>query len=52
MHSKGDNIEITVNDYADEFVEQLFESLRNRYQNNLEKLMKSSEFVCDYIFLL
>ena len=46
MHSKSNNIEIMVNDEADEVIEELFDSLNNRYQNNLE-LMKGSEFVFD-----
>ena len=45
MHSKSDNIEIMINDEADEVIEELFKSLPNRYQNNLEKLMKGSEFI-------
>ena len=52
MHSKSDNIEIMTNDEADEVIEELFKSPLNRNQNNLEKLMKSSEFVFDYIHLL
>ena len=45
MHAISDNIEIMINDKADEVIEELLESLQNRYQNNLEKLMKDSEFV-------
>ena len=41
MHSKCDNIEIMINDEADEFTKKVFDSLKNRYQNNLES-MKSS----------
>ena len=48
MHSKNDNIEIMVNNEADEVIEELFDSLKNRYQNNLESI-KGSEFVFDYI---
>ena len=44
MHSKRDNIEIVINDEANEVIEDLFDSLKSRYQNNLE-LMKGSEFV-------
>ena len=33
MDSKSDNMEIMINDKADEVVEELFESLLNRYQN-------------------
>ena len=51
MHSKSDNIEIMMNDEADEFIKELFDSLKNRYQNNLES-MKSSDFVFDYVHLL
>ena len=41
-----------INVKAEEVVEELFESLCNRYENNLEKLMKDSEFVFDYVHLL
>ena len=51
MHSKSDNIEIMINDEADEVIKELFDSLKNRYQNNLES-MKGSEFVFDYVQLL
>ena len=34
-HSKSDNIERMINDEADEVVKKLFESLKERYQNNL-----------------
>ena len=40
-----------INDEADEVIEELFDSLKNRYQNNLES-MKGSEFVIDYVQLL
>ena len=40
-----------INDQADEVIEELFDSLKNRYQNNLES-MKGSEFVFDYVQLL
>ena len=50
MHSKSDNIELTINDESDEIIEQLFSSLRNRYQNNLES-MRGTEFVFDYVHL-
>ena len=47
MHSKSDNIKIMINDEADEVIKELFDSLKNRYQNNL-KLIKDSEFF-DYV---
>ena len=40
-----------INDEADEVMKELFDSLKNRYQNNLE-LIKGSEFVFDYVHLL
>ena len=49
MHSKKDNMEIMISDKVDEVVEKLFESLRNRYKNFLEKPIKGSEFVLDYV---
>ena len=51
MHSKSDSIEIKINDEADEVIKQLFDSLKNRYQNNLESV-RGSEFVFDYVHLL
>ena len=50
-HAKSDNIEIMMNYKADEITEELFDSLKNRYQNNLES-MKDGEFVFDYVHLL
>ena len=43
MHSKSDNIKIMINDEADEVIKELFDSPKNRFQNNLES-MKSSEW--------
>ena len=40
-----------INDGADEFIKELLDSLKNRYQNNLESL-NGSEFVFDYVQLL
>ena len=40
-----------INDEADEVIKELSNSLKNRYQNNLE-LMKGSEFVFGYVQLL
>ena len=52
MHSKSDNLEVMINDRADEALEELFESLRNRYQNKLKKSMKGNEFIFDYVHFL
>ena len=40
MHSRNDKKEIMINDQAD----KIFNSFLNRYQNNLEKLMKGVIF--------
>ena len=49
MHSKSDDIEIMINDEANEVIKNF--SLKNRHQNNLES-MKGSEFVFDYVHLM
>ena len=46
MHSKTNNIKIIISDEADEAINEIFDSLKNRYQNNLE-LIKGCEFVFD-----
>ena len=51
MHSKSDKIEIMISDEADEVIKEFFDSLKNRFQNNLAS-MKGSEFVFDYVQLL
>ena len=51
MHSKSDNIEIMISDEADQIIKKLFDSLKNRYQNNLQS-MRGSEFALDYVKLL
>ena len=52
MHSKTDNIEIVINDKADEVIEKSFESLLNRYQFWLEQSMRRSDFIFDCFHLL
>ena len=37
MHSKSDNIEIMINDEVDEVI-KFFDSLENRYQNDLKSV--------------
>ena len=51
MHSKSDKKEIAINDKADEVINKLFDSLKNKYQSNLES-MKGSTSVFDYVQLL
>ena len=44
MHSKNCHLETMINDKADKVMENIFESLKNRYQNNLESI-KGNEFL-------
>ena len=39
------------NDEGDRVIKELLKSLKNKYQTNLQ-LMKGSEFVFDYVYLL
>ena len=49
MHSKNDNI-IIISDETDEVIKKLFDSLKNRFQNNLHS-MRGSVLVFDYVQL-
>ena len=40
-----------INDEADDVIKELFDSFKNKCQNNLE-LMTGSKFVFDYVYLL
>ena len=51
MHSKSDNMEIMINDKADEVIEELFQSLFSRYQIESQASMKGSDFVFNCIHL-
>ena len=51
MHSKSDNIEIMINDEADEVIKKLFDSRKNRYLNNLVS-MKGNKLIFNYVQLL
>ena len=51
MHSKSGNIKIMIHDQADKVLKELFDSLKNKYQDNLES-MKGSELVFNYVHLL
>ena len=52
MYSQTDTIEIMINDETDEFIAEIFKSLQNTYQNNLEELIKASKFVFGHVYLL
>ena len=44
MHTRSDNIKFKSYIDANEVVRELFESLRSRYQRNLETSMRGSDF--------
>ena len=52
MPSYGDNIEIKNNDIVDKVVQELFQSLISKYENDLEKSIKGSGFIFDCIHVL
>ena len=52
MHSKNNNVEIMINDKADEVIEELFQSPFSRYQIGLETSIKGSDFIFDCVNLL
>ena len=52
MHSKSYNIEIMIDDKADEFIEERIQSLLSRYQIWLETSMNGSDFIFDCVHLL
>ena len=52
MHTKSDNIEIMIGSDTNEVIEDLFKSLLQRYQENLEEKMRGSEFNFDAVNLL
>ena len=52
MHTKSNNIEIMIGSDTDEVIENLFKSLLQRYQENLEEKMRGSEFVFDAVDVL
>ena len=51
IYSKSDGRKVMITDEVDEDAKQLFDSLKSRYQSNLES-MKGTEFVFDYDHLL
>ena len=51
MHTKSDNIEIMIGSDKNEVIEDLFKSLLQGYQENLEEKMRGSEFILDGVNL-
>ena len=52
MHSRNDNIKFASYNDANEVVDELFESLRSRYQGNLETSKRGSDFIFDSVQLM
>ena len=52
MHTKSNNTEIMIGSDTNEVTEELFKSLLQRYQENVEEKMRGSEFVFDGINVL
>ena len=52
MHTKSNNVEIMMGNETDEIVEELVESLFQKYQEGLEEKMRGSEFIFDSADLL
>ena len=52
MHTKRNDIEIMIGSDTNEVIEDLFKSLLQGYQENLEEKMRGSEFNFDVVNLL
>ena len=52
MYTRSDNIEIMFDDDNDDIIEQLFESLLKKYEENLQNKMRGSEFEFDRVNFL
>ena len=52
MHIKSNNIETMIGSETDEAIDELFESLLQKYQEGLEEAMKGSRFIFDSVDLL
>ena len=51
MHTKINNVKITIGSETDEVIEEPFESLLQRHQEGLEESMKGSGFIFDGVNL-
>ena len=52
MHSRSNNIKFACYNDAKEVVDELINSLRSRYQGNLETSMRESDFIFDSVQLM
>ena len=49
MHTKSDNIEIIMGSETNDIIEELLESLLQKYQERLEKSVRGSVFIPDSV---
>ena len=49
MHLRSDNIKLPFYNDVNEIDDELFDSLRLRYQGNLETSMRGSDFIFDSV---
>ena len=52
MYSKSHNIEMMINDRAEEVIEEIFQSLRSIYQVGFETSMRGSDFIFDCVHII
>ena len=52
MHSRSDNVKLKFYNDVNEIVDEHFESLRSRYQGNLETSIRESDFIFDSVKLM
>ena len=52
MYTRSDNVEIMIDDDNDDIIEQLFESLLQKYEENLQNKIRGSEFDFDGVNFL
>ena len=52
MYTRSDNVEVMFSDDNDDIIERLFESLLQKYEENLQNKMKGSDFEFDGVNLL
>ena len=52
MHTRSDNIEITIGDDNDDFIEELLKSFIQKYEENLQNKMRGSVFEFDGVTFL
>ena len=52
MHTKSDNMEMIIGNETNEIIEEIFDSLLQKYQRGLEESMKGSELIFDSVDLL